>query len=81
MGSVSLRKEHDNLIFIDFEFADRTFHKNVVLPDQFGVTMAVLNQKGALLASQCEQENEDEYENEMKQTNKSSTLQFKGFSY
>ena len=38
------------------------FHRNLVINDDFGVSMAVLNYSGVLLASRAEEREENDYE-------------------
>jgi len=74
---------------VDVDFANKNFHRNLVLPDTFGVTMAALNYNGVLMASQSEEKNEDAYEeddlvdddmNGDDRRIKSSNIQFKPFN-
>ena len=50
VGSISLRKEAD-FNYIDIDFADKGFHKPLILKDELNICMGVMNYKGALIAS------------------------------
>ena len=58
IGVVGLRAEFQYTV-VDIDFANKNFHRNLVLPDVYGVNMAALNYNGVLLASQAEAKDED----------------------
>lgn len=74
IGSIAIRKD-ENLKFIDINFAELTNKKKLVILDNKNLTLGVMNNCGALLASQLEEENMDEYEKEGKAKN--AVLEFK----
>jgi hypothetical protein len=80
-GSVTLR--HDSgYSAIDVEFTNKTFHANISFKDNFGVSIAALNEKGVILANQIEYTREDEYENELKGDEKKlSHIMFRPLNY
>ena len=54
MAIVSLRQEFQ-FTSIDVEFMNKNFHRNLALNDDFGISMAVLNYGGLLMASKATQ--------------------------
>ena len=62
VGTISLRSE--KITSIDVDFSNKNFHRNLVLSDDYQVSMAALNYSGMLLASKGSDTNEDEYEND-----------------
>jgi len=90
IGIVGVRTEFQYTV-IDVDFANKNFHRNLVLNDVFGVSMASLNYNGVLMASQAEEKNEDQYEDDelnddelnsddMFRRRKSSNIQYKPFN-
>ena len=89
IGVVGVRSEFQYTV-IDVDFANKNFHRNLVLNDTFGVTMAAMNYNGVLLASQAEEKNEDQYEDDIAddemnedenyKRRKSSNIQYKPFN-
>jgi len=63
IGIVAIRRELQ-FTSIDVDFANKTFHRNLVLADDFGVCMAAMNYSGLLMASKSESRTDDDYENE-----------------
>jgi len=74
IGTISIRND-ENLKFIDINYAELTNKKKLVILDKNNLTLCVMNNCGALLASQLEEENMDEYEKEEKPKN--AVLEFK----
>lgn len=54
VGSVALRHEFQ-FTQIDVDFANKNFHRNLGITDDFGATMACLNYSGMMLASACKE--------------------------
>ena len=80
VGSISLRNDAD-ISFIDIEFANRTFHKNISIRNIFNLSMGVMNEKGAIIAGRADDIDEDEYENETRdEIKKQSHIFFKPFT-
>ena len=52
IGIVALRREFQ-FTSIDVDFANKQFHRNLVLADDFGVCMAAMNYSGLLIASKA----------------------------
>lgn len=82
MGSIALRKDNE-FTFVDIEFADKDFHRTIILKDDLNISMGTMNYSGALLASKSlgfvnEDEYEENYDNEVLN---SSSIQFKSFTY
>lgn len=82
IGNIIIRKDHD-FNFLDIDFSDKNFHKNIRSRDIYNIEMGDMNYSGAILASKGLQENENEYEDEIHndETKQYSYIQFKGFSY
>jgi hypothetical protein len=69
---------------------NKQFHRNLVINDDFGVSMAVLNYSGVLLASRAEERDDNDYEEDdldddllggdADKRKKNSNIQFKPFS-
>ncbi len=74
IGTISIRND-ENLKFVDINFAEITNKKKLVILDKNKLSLGVMNNCGALLASQLEEENIDEYEREDKVKN--AVLEFK----
>jgi hypothetical protein len=80
-------REEDQFTSIDVEFSNRNFHRNLVLADDFGISMATMNYTGLFMASKQQVTDMDDYEDdaldddemvdEMTKRKKSSNLQFK----
>jgi hypothetical protein len=53
VGIVALREE---VVYtsVDVEFSDKNFHRNLVINDDFGVSLAALNYTGLFLASKAQ---------------------------
>ena len=64
VGTCSLRNEL-HYSTVDIEFTNRNFHKNLSINDDFGVCMAAMNYSGVIMASQVDENNEEEYENDL----------------
>lgn len=82
IGNIVIRKDHD-FNFLDIDFSDKNFHKNIRSRDIYDLQMGDMNYSGAILASKGVQLNENEYEDEIHndEIKKFSYIQFKGFSY
>ena len=82
VGTIILRKDNE-FSFLDIDFSDKTFHKNVRTRDVYNISMGTMNYMGAILASKAESVNENEYENELEkdETKKCSYIQYKSFTY
>ena len=85
IGIVAIRRELQ-FTSIDVDFANKTFHRNLVLADDFGVCMAAMNYSGLLVASKAAP-SDDDYENEelfgeddLAQRKKNSNIHFKPFN-
>jgi hypothetical protein len=52
VGIVTLRSEFQ-YTSIDVEFANKNFHRNLVINDDFWISMAALNYTGLALASKA----------------------------
>jgi hypothetical protein len=63
VGIVNLRKEFQ-FTSIDIDFQNKQFHRNLVIADDFGISMSVLNYSGVLLASKAEEKDADDYEDD-----------------
>jgi len=63
VGTVALRNEFQQTT-IDVDFANKMFHRNLVLPDEFGICMAALNYSGLLVASKAVTRDLDDYEDD-----------------
>lgn len=61
VGTLCLRKEFQ-FTSIDVEFTNKNFHKNIVINDDYGATMAVLGYSGMMLASKGQESDLDDYE-------------------
>jgi hypothetical protein len=66
------------------EFANKNFHRNLSINDDFGVQYAALNYCGLILANPVQQQNLDDYEevddemlDELGKRRKNSNIQFK----
>lgn len=70
-GSVVERKYGENNSVIDVDFADKDFHKPVVVPNIYEMKMACLDFQGVLLASKPEI---DSFPNKMNENSKSVLL-------
>lgn len=82
IGNIIIRKDHD-FNFLDIDFSDKNFRKNIRSRDLYNIEMGDMNYSGAILASRGIQENENEYEDEIHndESRQYSYIQFKGFSY
>lgn len=82
VGTIILRKDNE-FSFLDIDFSDKKFHKNIRTRDVYNISMGTMNHMGAILASKAESINENEYENELDkdETKKSSYIQYKSFTY
>lgn len=79
VGSVVFREEGE-FSWIDVEFTNKAFHKNLYLNNDYNFTIATLNERGVVLASRVEEEGEDDYEDEFKtEERKYSHVRFKPF--
>ena len=84
VGTVVLRRNID-FTAIDVEFADRTFHRNFNLNDDFKAEFACMNYSGLLLASKGEKQDYDQYEDDDEELSqkivdkKSSYIFFRSF--
>ena len=58
VGIVGVRNEFTYTV-IDINFMNQQFHRNLVINDQFCVSMASMNYNGVLMASAAEEKNED----------------------
>lgn len=74
IGTISIRND-ENFKFIDIDFSEITNKKKLILIDKNNLTLGIMNNCGALLASQIEEENMDEYEKEEK--SKNAIVEFK----
>ena len=54
VGTVWLREEFQ-FTSIDVEFFNKNFHRNLVINDDYGVTMAAMNYSGMVIASKGEE--------------------------
>lgn len=63
VGFVGVRPEFQYTV-IDVDFANKNFHRNLALNDDFGISMAAINYTGVLMASAGEDPDglDDEYE-------------------
>jgi hypothetical protein len=76
IGTINLRNE-DKLRLIDINFSEMTNKKKLVILNKNNYTLATMNNCGALLANQIEEENMDEYENENEEKLKNAIMEFK----
>lgn len=69
--------------FMDIDFSDKNFHKNIRARDAYDFEMGDMNYAGAIMASRFVPLNENEYEDEIHsdESKKFSFVQFKSFSY
>lgn len=74
IGTINIRNE-ESLKLIDINFSEMTNKKKLVILNKNNYSLATMNNCGALLANQIEEENIDEYENEDKPKN--ATMEFK----
>ena len=82
IGSIIVRRDNE-CNFLDIDFADKNFHKNIRSRDMYNLEMGDMNYCGAILASRALEVNDNEYEDEIHndETKKFSFIQFKCFSY
>ena len=62
MGSIALRYENE-FRFIDIEFADQNFKRNLIIPDSYNIELGAMNHVGAVLASKVVSD-ENSYEHD-----------------
>ena len=79
MGSVISRQENEAK-FIEIDFADTTFHKNLLLDNDINAENGTLSHNGALIASKGEEINMDEYEDDTDDLRYISQIKFIPFS-
>lgn len=63
VGSIAIRHEFQ-FTQIDVDFANKNFHRNLGITDEFGATLAQLNYSGMLLANSVLEQDEDSYEDD-----------------
>lgn len=63
MGSISIRHENE-FKFIDIEFADKNFRRNLIIPDQYNISLGSMNHVGAVLASKSPSVDQNSFEKE-----------------
>lgn len=82
IGNIIIRKDNE-YNFLDIDFSDRNFHKNIRTRDIYHLEMGDMNYCGAIMASRAIEVNENEYEDEIHndESKKFSYIQFKCFSY
>ena len=64
VGIVSLRQEFQ-YTSIDVEFANKNFHRNLALNDDFGISLATLNYTGLMMANKAVHTDLDDYEEDI----------------
>lgn len=81
VGSIAIRDEM-TVKCVDIDFANRTFHKNLIVHDDINTKIATLGYNGAFLASEAKEEDLDQYEDDTKLADKNqlSKLKFVPFS-
>ena len=79
VGSVAINNQH-NYRWIEVDFADKSFHQNLILEDDIHAELADLSRDGVLLASKAEEINLDEYEDETNKQKYISKIKFESFS-
>ena len=79
VGSVATKYDDSNFSIIQIEFADKQFHKNLLIGNQLNAQLGALNYCGALFASQGRKTNIDEYEDETRKSKYVSTIKFHPF--
>lgn len=79
IGSVSVREEM-GMKCVEIEFADKTFHKNLITEDDINTEIATLGYNGAFLASRGEAIDLDQYEDDTNQQKYISQLKFVPFT-
>ena len=79
IGSVAIREEM-GLNCIEIEFADKTFHKNLITDDDIKAEMATLSHNGALIASRGEEVDLDQYEDDTDDMKYISQIKFIPFT-
>lgn len=79
VGSVAVRDDM-GIRCIEIDFADKSFHKNLVVEDLIDTKLACLSHNGALLASKAAEQNNDEYEDESNPLKYISQLKFVPFT-
>lgn len=82
VGSIIMRRDNE-YNFMDIDFSDKNFHKNIRTRDVYNLEMGEMNYSGAIMASRFVPLNENEYEDEIHndETKKFSYIHFKCFSY
>lgn len=63
VGTIAIREEM-GLNCVEVQFADETFHKNLLIEDDIKTEMATLGHNGALLASKGDKVDLDQYEDD-----------------
>ena len=64
VGSISLRDDTE-ISFIDIEFVNRAFHKNLSIRNIYNLSIGAMNEKGAIMAGRADTVNNGkEYDNE-----------------
>jgi len=82
IGSIVVRKDAE-YNFLDIDFSDKNFHKNIRTRDMYNLEMGEMNYCGAIMASRAIEVNDNEYEDEIHndEMRQFSYIQFKCFSY
>lgn len=82
IGTIIVRRDNE-YNFLDIDFSDKNFHKNIRTRDVYNFEMGDINYCGAIMASRFVPQNENEYEDEIHndETKKFSFIHFKCFSY
>jgi hypothetical protein len=79
IGTVAIREEM-GLNCVEVQFADETFHKNLLVEDDIKTEMATLGHNGVLLASRGEEVDFDQYEDDTDDYKYISQVKFIPFS-
>ncbi len=78
VGSITLiAQKKSSVIFIDF--TNKTFHRNLSLPDPYKVSLGTMTYGGAILASQTKELDINEYQEDDDESTRFSVVQFVGF--
>ena len=75
IGSIALRSDV-GVKCIEIDFANKTFHKNLVIEDQIDTKIAVLGLNGAFIASKAAELDLDQYEDDVNQMKYISQYKF-----